>query len=225
MQEFNQSYPSLDKQQIDKVEQQVHLKHTLAQNLGYSVYEAVFDLPSTETITREHSRILSATRLATFSCDFSHEQIIKILQVEYAALPDSDKEGHLSFFTSYRHRTLEKAVEAVFKKESISPIAGNVVKANESLSLALAILQWIGDQERSFYYKVSKNPTLFTAMQELGRIAHKIIACDKPEEALPDLKAGAKKELDKIPFLVNVTFLTEKLQIDVSSSQQKPQTV
>lgn len=206
LQEFNNAYPTLSNRQMDLIENQVHLKHTLAQNLGYSVYEAVFNLPSTQTITREHSRILSATRLATVSSDFSHEHMIKILQVEYAALPDSDKEGNLSFFTSYRHRTLEKALEAVFKKESISRIDGNVIKADENLSLAFAILQWIGDQERSFYYKISKNPTLFTAMQELGKIAHKMIACDNPEKALPDLKTEAKKELDKVSSIVDVTF-------------------
>ena len=238
LQEFSQSYPSLDKQQMDSVEQQVHLKHTLAQNLGYGAYETVFDLPSTQTITWEHSRILSATRLATLSSDFTHDQMIKILQIEYAALPDSDKENTtslFSFFTSYRNRTLEKALEAVFEKEKILPMDIDTIKNNENKSLAFAILQWIGDQERSFYYKTSKNPDLFRAMQNLGILAHKMVVCDKPktlEEILSNsplakLKKETKEELDKISKIssfVDVTFLTEKLQLDASSSQQKPQT-
>lgn len=206
-----------------EVEKKVSLKYTLAQNLGYGVYEDIFKgssgaysntsiLPG--SITWNHSRIASARRLAHISSDLTYDQMVKILQIEYAALPDDDKKANASFF-SLRYRTLEKALETVFQKEGILPLDRTIPEINENTSentsLAFAILQWIGDQERSFYYKTSKNQELFFAIQILGGLAHKMVVCDKPK-AFTGLKNKAEKELNKISSLVDVTLLREKLQ-------------
>ena len=210
LQEFKQAHPTLDNDQIDRISRQVYLNHTLANNLGYGVYEAVFKQPSNENITREHSRILSAERLATIPSTFSYDQMKTILQVEYAALPDNDKKDSPSFFTSYRHRTLEKALEQVFEKENFKPLDNNMIKADQNWSGgAFKILQWIGDIERSFYYKTSKNPDLFSSMKELGRIAHVMIAGN---QQLATLKGELEKVVNDLPFLVDTRALKEVIE-------------
>lgn len=176
--------------QMDNVETQVFLKYDLAQRLGNGVYEAVFNQPSSSHITSDHSRILSATRLATLPSTFTDAQMARILQIEYAALPDEDKKASASFFTSYRHRTLEKALEDIFVRNRIPRLTQFEVNLHEKQSLAFIILRWIGDQERSFYYKASKRSDLFTTLQQLGNIAHEMIVCND-DKKLAALKKQA----------------------------------
>ena len=191
-----------------RLKPQVYLKHTLAQSFADGVYANVFASSSAENITWEHSRILSATRLATLSSKFTYAQIVNILQIEYAALPDDDKKDSASFFTSYRHRTLEKALEKVFDKEKIPFLDKSEIEKDEQRQLAFKIFQWIGEQERSFYYKISKNQTLFTSMQVLGNLAHEIIACDKTNvAAFTTLKNSVQAEINKISSHVDIRSL------------------
>lgn len=133
-----------------------------------------------------------------------------ILQIEYAALPDVDKKASSTFFTAYRHRTLEKALEAVFAKENILPTDGNTITTDKNLSIAFNILQWIGDQERSFSYKSTKDPLVFSTFQSLGKIAHKMVVF-KDEKQLEALKSEALNKLNHMSRIYDVTFLTGKL--------------
>jgi|GEM_PF-2623180 len=184
---------------VDKVEHQVYLKYLLAQSFKEGVYHKVFDASSVENINREHSRILSASRLARLSSDYTYEEMVSILQLEYYAFPDSDKQsspGFFSFFTSYRHRTLEKALESVFAQGSITPISQDRIEQRENLRLAADILGCIGDQERSLCYKISKNPQRLQSLEKLGTIAHQMVVCNAQDQ-LSQLKIAAETELDK----------------------------
>lgn len=186
--------------------QKVSLNYNLVQNLG-EVYNRIFHDPSAENITWDHSRILSAERLVTISSDLNYDQLKTILQVEYAALPDDDKRATASFFTCYRHRTLEKALEKVFEKEGIQPLKKDAIEGNENLLFACKILQWIGDQERGFYYKASKNPRLFMHLQKLGELAHSVIVGNK--KVLATSKENLKKGIQILSSLVDTKALAD----------------
>ncbi len=188
---------------VDKIENQVRLKYWLAEGFKDSVYQKIFDSLPLENVACEHSRILSASRLVKLSSEHTYEQMMAILQVEYYSLPNSDKQSsHFmrSFFTSYRCRTLEQALESVFAQAEINFISNDEINESEKLQVASDILHWIGKQERSFYFKKLKKPELLQSMQTLGEIAHQMIVCNC-ENQFSQLKADAQTELDKFPFI------------------------
>lgn len=175
------------------------------------------------SINTQHSRSLSAHRLAKVSTDsspYAYEEIVRILQIEYHALPDQDKAGAFHY-TFWRYRTLEHWLEKVFEKNNITPVRSEDLSQAEKL--ASFLLSWIGDQERSFAYKVLENTDLIKTVTNVGDIAHRTIF--STENDFETLKSNVINELQGLGDNKGVgmdTLVSEIRQKFPDSPQNRP---
>lgn len=180
----------------------------IADMLASSVYQSIFGTNfslSPQAIDATHSRVLSAYRLESLAF-FSCEQIKRILQIEYDALPNQDKEGatHYSF---WRYRTLERGLEEVFKKNNLRPLTSE--QLSESEKLASFLLRWIGEQERSLSYKMFKDQKLINMMEAIGDIAHDAIVSNQND--VEEVKHEMIEKLNNIENGINISGLINEI--------------